>query len=56
MSVRSVSALLEIGRWENALLASLGVLFGAWWVGWGSARPIAFAILAALPLTAAANA
>lgn len=56
MSVRSVSALLEIARWENALLASLGVLFGAWWVGWGSARPIAFAILAALPLTAAANA
>lgn len=36
-------------------MASLGVLFGAWWVGWGNARPIAFAILAALPLTAAAN-
>ncbi|HEY9480297.1 MAG TPA: UbiA family prenyltransferase [Gemmatimonadaceae bacterium] len=55
MSVRSVRALFEIARWENALMASLGVLFGAWWVGWGNERPIAFAILAALPLTAAAN-
>lgn len=55
MSVRSARALFEIARWENALMASVGVLFGAWWVGWGDARPIAFAILAALPLTAAAN-
>ncbi|HEY9517219.1 MAG TPA: UbiA family prenyltransferase [Gemmatimonadaceae bacterium] len=55
MSARSARALLEIARWENALIASVGVLFGAWWVGWGAARPIAFAILAALPLTAAAN-
>lgn len=56
MSARSIRALLELARWENALIASLGVLFGAWWVGWGSEAPIAFAILAALPLTAAANA
>lgn len=55
MSVRSARALFEIARWENALMAALGVLFGAWWVGWGNERPIAFAILAALPLTAAAN-
>lgn len=55
MSARSARALFEIARWENALIASLGVLFGAWWVGWGNARPIAFALLAALPLTAAAN-
>lgn len=56
MSVRSTRAFLELARWENALIAALGVLFGAWWVGWGSERPIAFAVLAALPLTAAANA
>jgi geranylgeranylglycerol-phosphate geranylgeranyltransferase len=58
MSVRSARALFELARWENALIAALGVFFGAWWVGWGSAseRPIAFAMLAALPLTAAANA
>ncbi len=56
MRARSISALLELARWENALIASLGVLFGAWWVGWGSELPIAFAMLAALPLTAAANA
>jgi len=56
MSVRSARSLLELARWENAFIASLGVLFGAWWVGWGNERPIAFAALAALPLTAAANA
>jgi geranylgeranylglycerol-phosphate geranylgeranyltransferase len=56
MSARSVKAFLELARWENALIASLGVLFGAWWVGWGGELPIGFAILAALPLTAAANA
>jgi geranylgeranylglycerol-phosphate geranylgeranyltransferase len=56
MSARSIRALLDLARWENALIASLGVLFGAWWVGWGSEPPIAFAMLAALPLTAAANA
>jgi geranylgeranylglycerol-phosphate geranylgeranyltransferase len=55
MSARSVKTFLELARWENALIASLGVLFGAWWVGWGSELPIGFAILAALPLTAAAN-
>ncbi|HEU4584395.1 MAG TPA: UbiA family prenyltransferase [Gemmatimonadaceae bacterium] len=56
MIARSLKALLDLARWENALIASLGVLFGAWWVGWGSERSIAFAIVAALPLTAAANA
>lgn len=56
MSIRSTGALLELARWENALMAALGVLFGAWWVGWGRELPIAFAMLAALPLTAAANA
>jgi geranylgeranylglycerol-phosphate geranylgeranyltransferase len=56
MSARSVRAFFELARWENALIASLGVLFGAWWVGWGNELRIAFAILPALPLTAAANA
>lgn len=58
MRGRSASAALELVRWPNALLAALGVVFGAWWVGWGTdALPsIVLAALAALPLTAAANA
>lgn len=47
---------LALARWANALIAAAGVLLGAWWVGWGAARPIVLATVAALPLTAAANA
>lgn len=49
-------AAAALARWPNALIAAAGVLFGAWWVGWGSTRAIVLAALAALPLTAAANA
>lgn len=54
--MRSLSALLRLIRWHNALIAAGGVLLGAWWVG-GNAfggRPIV-AALAAIALTAVAN-
>ena len=56
MRARSVRPWLALVRWPNALLAAAGVVFGAWWVGWGAPRAIALAALAALPLAAAANA
>lgn len=52
----TVSAVLQLVRWANALTAAAGVIVGAWWAGWGSLAPIAFAALAAIGLTAAANA
>ena len=55
-SRRAVSAALRLVRWANALIAASGVLIGAWWAGWGDPRAIALAALAALGLTAAANA
>jgi geranylgeranylglycerol-phosphate geranylgeranyltransferase len=51
-----VSAGLQLVRWANALTAAAGVVTGAWWAGWGLGRPIALAALAAVGLTAAANA
>ncbi|HEX6536530.1 MAG TPA: UbiA family prenyltransferase [Gemmatimonadaceae bacterium] len=54
--MRVAVALAQLARWPNALIAAGAVGVGAWWVGWGPARPIALAALAALPLTAAANA
>lgn len=51
-----VRDLLALARWPNALLAAAGVAFGAWWVGGGPTRSVVLAVLAALPLTAAANA
>src|SRR6185312_7599833 len=57
MSVRSASAYLTLARWENGCIAAGGVLFGAWWVGWGGAAgAVALAACAAFLLTAAANA
>jgi geranylgeranylglycerol-phosphate geranylgeranyltransferase len=47
---------LRLVRWANALTAASGVAVGAWWAGWGDARPIALAALSAIGLTAAANA
>ncbi len=55
MRARSVSALLRLARWENALIAALAVVLGAWWAGWGPVRDIAFAALAAIALTVLAN-
>jgi geranylgeranylglycerol-phosphate geranylgeranyltransferase len=56
MRARSAEALLALARWPNAVLAALGVLFGAWWVGWGPIAPIALAAMGAMALTVAANA
>jgi geranylgeranylglycerol-phosphate geranylgeranyltransferase len=47
---------LRLARWANALTAAVGVLVGAWWAGWGDTVAIAFVALAAIGLTAAANA
>ncbi|HEU4565986.1 MAG TPA: UbiA family prenyltransferase, partial [Gemmatimonadaceae bacterium] len=52
----SASAVLQLVRWPNALIAAAGVLLGAWWgsghLGWRSG----VAALAAIALAAAANA
>lgn len=55
-SPRAFSAALRLVRWANALTAAAAVVIGAWWVGWVDFRPIALAAVAALGLTAAANA
>jgi geranylgeranylglycerol-phosphate geranylgeranyltransferase len=55
-SRRTVSAALRLVRWANALTAAAAVVIGAWWAGWGSAYDIAMTALAAIGLTAAANA
>ena len=44
MRARSASAFLALVRWQNALIAAGGVLFGAWWVGWGAGRARAIAL------------
>jgi geranylgeranylglycerol-phosphate geranylgeranyltransferase len=57
-SRRAISAALRLVRWANALTAAAGVVVGAWWAGWGSpgVMPrVAFAAMAAIGLTAAAN-
>jgi len=56
LSRRAVSAALRLVRWTNALTAAVGVVVGAWWAGWGDASRVAAAALAAIGLTAAANA
>ena len=54
--MRSLSALLRLIRWENALIAAAGVMLGAWWVGGSAlATPVLLAALAAIALTAVAN-
>lgn len=55
-SLRALEAGLRLVRWANALTAAAGVVVGAWWAGWGSAEAIGLAALAAIGLTAAANA
>jgi 4-hydroxybenzoate polyprenyltransferase len=55
--MRSLSALLALVRWENALLSAVGVLLGAWWVrGDVFGTPTLLAAGAAVALTAVANA
>jgi geranylgeranylglycerol-phosphate geranylgeranyltransferase len=55
--MRSLSALLALVRWENALLSALGVLLGAWWArGYVLAPATLIAAGAAIALTAVANA
>ena len=60
MRARSVSAVLALARWPNALLSASGVVFGAWWAGWGelgagAVRPVSLAALGAIALTVTAN-
>lgn len=55
MNARSADAVLRLARWPNVALSALGVVFGAWWVGWGSASRIAFAAAGAACLTVTAN-
>lgn len=52
----SVSAYLELGRWQNCLIAAAGVLVGALWAGWTRPEQISIAALTALAFTFAANA
>lgn len=52
---RSVGALMALVRWPNALIAAAGVAAGGWWVG-QLTLAVAFAMLAAISLTAVANA
>jgi geranylgeranylglycerol-phosphate geranylgeranyltransferase len=56
MKASSVSAYLELARWQNCLIAAAGVLFGAWWAGWGSPVRVGFACAAAIALTVYTNA
>jgi len=55
--MRSLSALLVLIRWENALLSALGVLLGAWWANGSVVASTTLAAAAvAIALTAVANA
>ena len=56
LSLHGVEPGLRLVRWANALTAAAGVVVGAWWSGWGDAQAVALAALAAIGLTAAANA
>jgi geranylgeranylglycerol-phosphate geranylgeranyltransferase len=53
--VPSAGDWLALARWPNAVLAGLGVLVGAWWARAAEVEPIAWAVLAAICLTATAN-
>jgi geranylgeranylglycerol-phosphate geranylgeranyltransferase len=56
----AVSSALRLARWENGLIAAAGVLLGAWWARGrfviANAAPLVAVMLAAMMLTAAANA
>ena len=55
-SASALHSWLRLVRWQNAMLASAGVAFGAWWAGGGAAARVLSAMAAAVVLTAAANA
>ena len=55
-TVAHLLALLELARWENALIAAAGVVLGAWWASGMLTRATALVALAAVGLTALANA
>lgn len=52
----STRALLTLARWPNALLAAAGVTVGAWWARGPFDARVAWAMLAAVCITIAANA
>jgi geranylgeranylglycerol-phosphate geranylgeranyltransferase len=54
--VRSFSAFAALARWPNALLAATGIAVGAWWAHGSLGAPVLWATLAAVTITAAANA
>lgn len=56
MKASSVSAYLELARWQNCLIAAAGVLVGAWWAGWGPVVPIVTFAIAAIAFAACGNA
>ena len=51
-----VLALLEVARWENALIAAAGVALGAWWAAGAVTAATGWAAVAAVGLAALANA
>jgi 4-hydroxybenzoate polyprenyltransferase len=53
MKASSVSAYLELARWQNCLIAAAGVVVGAWWVGWANGPAVARAAFAAMALAVA---
>lgn len=55
-ALRRARAVLDLVRWENALVAAAGVALGAWWAAGGLGVGSAFAAVAAVGLTALANA
>lgn len=54
--MRSFRALAALARWPNALLAAFGVAVGAWWAHGAVGAPVLWAAVAAIAITAAANA
>lgn len=54
--MRSVSALLSLARWPNALIAAAGVFVGAWWARGNIGPSVLWAAAAAVFITTAANA
>jgi geranylgeranylglycerol-phosphate geranylgeranyltransferase len=53
--VSSPDEWLALVSWRNAVLAAAGVCAGAWWSAGDITRPVVFAALAAIALTAVAN-
>ena len=48
--------MLSLARWRNALIAAGGVLVGAWWARGEMGVAVLWCMLAAIGVTAAANA